>query len=173
MSRRRAQAESSIKRAISTILTRKASDPRIRGLVSVSGIELSTNFKEATVFITVIPEQHTKLTLHGLNSGRGMFQSHLSKALEMKSVPKLTFRTDEGRQKEDDVFDDIQRGLSREGLTPGDVVHVGEKDEAEAEALENVEKTDGDGLAATEESLDQPEADTEQPSANSTESKTP
>ncbi len=127
MSHRRAQVESNLKRAISQILARKASDPRIRGLVSVTRVDLSPNFKEATVFVTVIPEQYVSRTIHGLNSGRGMFQSHLAKSVVMKTTPRLQFRHDEGMQKEASVFDDIQRGLNREGLSPSDVVHEDEQ----------------------------------------------
>ncbi len=121
MSHRQEQAESLIKRAISGILLRKVSDPRIRGLVSVTRIDLSPNFREATVFITVIPDKYASRTIHGLNSGTGMFQSELSKVINLKSVPKLRFRLDEGLKRDEVIFDAIQRGLDREGLTPKDV----------------------------------------------------
>lgn len=144
MSRRQAQVESTLQRALSQVLARKVSDPRIRGLVSVMRVALDPTFKTAIVYISVIPDQYLKRTLHGLNSGAGMFQSQLAKTMAIKTIPQLEFRVDDGLRKEYEILDDIQRGLDREGLSASDVTHVGEKGDQSEEGIEDIK-----GLADT------------------------
>lgn len=151
------------------MLARKVSDPRIRGLVSVMRVALDPTFKTAIVYISVIPDQYLKRTLHGLNSGAGMFQSQLAKTMAIKTIPQLEFRVDDGLRKEYEILDDIQRGLDREGLSASDVPHVGENSDESDESVEDINSRDdtNDTAETIDETTDTDDID--DVSANTTE----
>lgn len=124
MSHRKEQVESTLQRAVSEVLTRRISDPRIEGLVSIIRVRVSDDFKHADVFVTVLPDKYEKRTLAGLRAAVGHIQTHVAKAVAMRTVPRLAFQIDEARKKEEQVFDAIAKGLDREGLDPTQVEHI-------------------------------------------------
>jgi len=123
MSHRKEQVESTLQRAISEVLSRRISDPRIEGLVSITRVHVSDDYKHADVFVSVLPDKFEKRTLAGLRAAVGHIHGHMRKAVAMRSVPKLTFQIDEARKKEEAVFDAIAQGLNREGLDPTQIEH--------------------------------------------------
>jgi len=123
MSHRKEQVESTLQRAISEVLSRRISDPRIEGLVSITRVHVSDDYKHADVYVSVLPDKFEKRTLAGLRAAVGHIHGHMRKAVAMRSVPKMTFQIDEARKKEEAVFDAIAQGLDREGLDPTQVKH--------------------------------------------------
>ena len=113
MSHRQEQAESTLMRAISQVLQRQVSDPRITGLVSITRIQVSPDLKDAYVYVSVLPEQHQNKTLHGLRHAAGHIHSLVRKLVAMRSVPKLDFRLDESIKKQAAVEQAIREGLER------------------------------------------------------------
>src|SRR5688500_10661993 len=114
MSIRKLQIESTLKRAVSQVLSRGLSDPRIAGLVSVTRLEVSPDLHDAYVYVSVIPEKYEKRTLAGLRHASAHIHSMVFKAVDLKGVPRLDFRLDTGLKKEAAVLDAIRRGLSQE-----------------------------------------------------------
>ncbi len=112
MSHRKQQVESLLKRVVSDVLTRKLSDPRVIGLVSVTRVEVSPDLHEATVSVSVLPEKRQRKTLSGLRHAAGHIHSLVCKAVQMRVVPHLAFRLDESIKKQDAVFDAIQQGTT-------------------------------------------------------------
>lgn len=109
---RNAQIESTLRRAISEVLARQLSDPRIRGLLSVTRVTISRNHHDASVFVSVLPAGFGKRTLAGLRHASGHIHSLLCKAVAMKTVPRLNFQLDDGLKKQATVFNDIAKALA-------------------------------------------------------------
>jgi len=120
MNIRKQQIESTLKRAISQIIARKLSDPRVVGLVSVTGVKFDMATREAAVSVSVMPQRHESRTLHGLQSSAGRIQSLLSQTVSLKTVPHLRFMLDDTLKKQDAVYEAIDRGLARERPAPAD-----------------------------------------------------
>jgi ribosome-binding factor A len=69
-------------------------DPRI-GLVTVTGVSVSPDLREATVYVSVLGgERKRRATLAGLDSAHGVVQARLARELHLKRTPQLTFEYD-------------------------------------------------------------------------------
>ncbi len=112
---RKQQVESTLKRSISTVLTRDISDPRITGMVSVTRVDVSPDLHTALVFVSISPDKYEKRTIQGLRHASGYVYSLVRKSLRMRTVPHLEFRLDETLKKQAAVFEAIQRGLEADG----------------------------------------------------------
>jgi len=117
MSYRKQQVESTLKRVISEILVRRLSDPRIHGLVSVTHVDVSPDWRTAWVYVSVLPQEHESRSFHGLRHAAGRIQALLRKAVSMRSVPRLEFRLNDALKKEAAVLDAIRRGIDQDRVT--------------------------------------------------------
>ncbi len=96
MSYRRERFASALRNVVAGLIRTELSDPRIRGLVSVSRVEVSPDLRLAKVYISVLGTNgEQKSSLEGLRHGAGHLQSLLKKHLEFRVCPKLDFRLDE------------------------------------------------------------------------------
>ena len=69
-------------------------DPRI-GFVTVTGVETSSDLRQARVFVTVLgSERKREQTLAGLAAAHGLLQARIARDLRMKRTPQLTFQYD-------------------------------------------------------------------------------
>ena len=119
MSKRQAQVESLLKRAVATVLQRGLSDPRIQGMVSVTDIDVSPDLRHATVLVSIVPEKFESRTIHGLQDATLHIQRQVNKAVALRVVPHLHFKLDQSLKKQAEVFAAIDEGLRRtEGRVP-------------------------------------------------------
>jgi ribosome-binding factor A len=69
-------------------------DPRI-GLVTVTGVSVTADLREGTVFVSVLGNEKKRLaTLAGLESAHAVLQARVARELRMKRTPHLTFEYD-------------------------------------------------------------------------------
>jgi ribosome-binding factor A len=95
MNTRAAQVASTIRRAVQERLARGLNDPRIRGLISVTKVQVSDDLVDARVFVSILPEEAQTLTMHGLRHAAGHLQGQIAHLLRMRRAPRLTFHLDE------------------------------------------------------------------------------
>lgn len=70
------------------------SDPRIEGLVTVTGVRVSPDLAHATVFYSVLASGDDEAARTGLNSAAGRIQASVGAQTRMKRTPKLHFEPD-------------------------------------------------------------------------------
>src|ERR1051325_1624729 len=109
MSHKREQLASSLQRAIAELIVAGLNDPRIRGLVSVTGVEVSPDNHYADVGISVLPESAQALTINGLESAAGHLRADVGRKLKMRTVPQLRFHADPTLKKQAAVFDALRK----------------------------------------------------------------
>ena len=70
-------------------------DPRI-GLVTVTGVSVSRDLREGTVFVAVLRqrEEAQERTLEGLDSAHAYLQARIARELRLKRTPQLSFEYD-------------------------------------------------------------------------------
>lgn len=84
-----------IQRELALLINSELSDPRI-GLVTVTGVELTRDLKQAKVFVTELNSQtadapgHSVL-IEALTSASGYLKRLLSQKLDLRTTPKLQF----------------------------------------------------------------------------------
>ena len=84
----------SIERAVREVLSRGLADDRIRGLITVTGVKVLGDLTEATINVSVLPEDKEELTLHGLNSAASHVRHEVGELIETRQLPKFRFRLD-------------------------------------------------------------------------------
>ncbi len=118
MSQRTDQVASVIHRAVSQVLSRGLSDPRVEGLpalISVTKVDVSPDMRSADVFVSVTPEQYEKRVLAALHHGTGHIQRKAFERVRLRTVPRLRFELDTSLKKEADVLAQIAEGMRRTG----------------------------------------------------------
>jgi ribosome-binding factor A len=70
-------------------------DPGI-GFVTVTGVEATTDFEEATVYVSVYgSEKERRATLDALRRAAGVLQARVNRELHLRRTPLLAFAYDE------------------------------------------------------------------------------
>ncbi len=83
------------KEVASMLLHGDIKDPRI-GLVTITHVRLSPDFRNATVYFSIIGTEKEKAkSLNGLNSATGFIRRRLAKSLKLKRIPTVTFEFDD------------------------------------------------------------------------------
>ncbi len=91
---RTAKVASTVRKAVQEALTRGLGDPRIRGLVSITSVDVSPDLAMARIGITVMPEQHESTVLRGLQSANGRFRREIQRTTRLRRVPRISFEID-------------------------------------------------------------------------------
>jgi len=117
LSRSQERNDEVLRRAMQERLARGIADPRIRGLLSVTRVSMSPDRADARIWISVLPEEHAELTLHGLCSAATKIRKELSEKIRMRRIPRLHFLLDESLKKEARVLRAIDEARSRDSDT--------------------------------------------------------
>ncbi len=104
MRKRSLQIASNIQRELQNRLARGLADPRIKGLITVTRVELSDDLKHAKAFISVMPDKHAKVTMHGLTSATGRLRKDVMDRIHLKEMPTLKLLYDEGLKAQMEVM---------------------------------------------------------------------
>lgn len=85
-----------IREEVATFLTGGAKDPRIVGLITVTGVEVKRDLRRATIYVSVMgTEAERASTFAGLASAAPYIRSRLGKTLRLYAAPEVEFRLDE------------------------------------------------------------------------------
>jgi len=109
LSHRHDQLEADLQREVQAVISRGLSDPRVRGLITVTSVRLSQDGREATVLVSVLPAERQELTLHGLTSAAPHLRHALGVAIRARAIPALHFRADTSTKKQAGVLNALDR----------------------------------------------------------------
>ena len=94
--RRPDRVAEAIRTEIATFLNQEAKDPRIVGLVTVTGVEVTRDLRAAKVFVSVYgSETERAASFDGLDSLAGHLRAHVGRALRLRLAPEISFKMDE------------------------------------------------------------------------------
>ncbi len=113
MSHRIAQFEATLKKAIAEILQRDMADPRIDGFISITRVKISSDMRNATIFVSVMPQEKESKNIHGLRHATGHIRTLVFKKMATRTVPRFKFVLDESLKKQAAVMEAIHRGLEK------------------------------------------------------------
>ena len=93
--RRADRVAEAIREEVATFLTDSAKDPRILGLVTVTGVEVTRDLRHAKVFVSVMgSDADRKATFEGLASMAGFLRSRIGRSLRLRLAPAIVFQPD-------------------------------------------------------------------------------
>ena len=94
--RRPDRVAEAIREQVATFLAEGAKDPRIRGFVTVTAVDVTRDLRHATVFVSVMgDDEAVKATFVGLASAALHLRSLLGKSLRLRNAPEIHFKADE------------------------------------------------------------------------------
>ena len=93
MSGRTRKVESQLKEIVGEEVA-SLSDPRIRGLVTVTGVRVSPDLASATVFYSVLSGEDVEEAQEGLQSAAGRVQAAVGTQTRLRRTPRLRFERD-------------------------------------------------------------------------------
>jgi ribosome-binding factor A len=80
-----------IQRELAYLIQREIGDSHL-GLITISMVEISTDLKEARVYITVLGSNTPiEQTMQSLNDAAKLLRHHLSQRLTLRTTPRLQF----------------------------------------------------------------------------------
>ena len=95
-SRRADRVAEAIREEVATFLAEDVKDPRVVGLVTVTGVDVTRDLRQAKVFVSVMgSDTERAATFDGLNSVAAHLRSRVGRALRLRLAPEIIFRLDE------------------------------------------------------------------------------
>lgn len=113
MTLRQEKINSLIQEELSRIINRELEFPS-GCLMTITGIDASTNLKHAKIYISVLPEKFRGSALEILRKNTGRLQALLNRRLEIKFSPKIEWLIDTTEERAagiEELLDKIQEEL--------------------------------------------------------------
>ena len=94
--RRSDRVAEAIRTEVATFLNQDVKDPRVVGLVTVTGVDVTRDLRSAKVFVSILgSDAERAATFDGLASVAGHLRARLGRALRLRLAPEITFKQDE------------------------------------------------------------------------------
>ena len=91
---------------IAQLLLKDVNNPALDGFITISGVSVSKDLKNAEIFFTTLNTKQTKIE-DELNKSKNFIKNELSKRVHLKRVPNLKFtydKTSESSQRIDNII---------------------------------------------------------------------
>lgn len=86
-----------MQKELAQLISQEIKDPRLGLMVTVSGVEVSSDLSHAKVFVTFLgrdTEDEIKEALKVLSGAAGYLRTELSRRIKLRSMPALKFQFD-------------------------------------------------------------------------------
>ena len=109
MSTKTERLASSIEKSVQQVLARGLQDPRVRGLITVTKVDITPDSKQATIGISVLPQEQQALTVHGLRSAARHIRREVGDLIRTRTMPELRFVEDGSLKKQAVVLGELAK----------------------------------------------------------------
>ncbi|MEP6765934.1 MAG: 30S ribosome-binding factor RbfA [Gemmatimonadaceae bacterium] len=146
-SRRSERVAAAIREEVATFLRVGAKDPRLKGFVTVTEVEVTRDLRHANVFVSVRGnDADTKATFEGLHSVASHLRSMLGKSLGLRNAPEVHFKSDESVARAGRIEELLAQVRENEIATHADAEHIVPPANSElADAEHNAPDADSEG----------------------------
>ena len=120
--RRPDRVAEAIREEVAGFLADGVKDPRVRGLVTVTGVDLTRDLRHAKIFVSIMgTDAERAATLEGLDAVAAHLRGRVGRALRLRVAPDIAFRTDASiahAARIESLLEEVRR--EREGDVPAD-----------------------------------------------------
>ncbi len=121
MSRRTERVNVLLRQKLSEIITLEMKDPRLTPMVTITEVGVSRDLRHAKVFTSVLgSSEEGKAAVEALNAASGFLRRELLARLSLKSVPFLSFVSDDSIEKGSYLLQRISEVRSDDPPAEGD-----------------------------------------------------
>lgn len=94
-SHRTARIAEEIKRELAQMIREELKDPRIKGLISITNVDVTNDLRYAKVFVSSLSgSKENEDIIKGLEKAGGYMRSEIAKRLQLRFTPELLFKQD-------------------------------------------------------------------------------
>ncbi len=128
---RKQRLQDQLREVLSEIIRREMRDPRFSdGLLTITQVEVTSDYKNATVYISVLgSEQAQKEKLNLLRGASGVLRDALKRSKAFITLPSLTFKYDEALAHGTHMFDVLEQVRREDEARPKPPPEASESDE--------------------------------------------
>lgn len=135
MNQRVERVASTLREALQAVIARGLSDPRARGLITVTEVRVTDDLKKADVYVTVLPDQHQELTMHALRHAARHLRREAGELMALRALPELVFKSDRGIKQQAAVMEALAKARAERGESqPPDDDRSGDPESTAGEA---------------------------------------
>ena len=101
-----------LKKEISQIISFELKNPEATGLISVTKVKITPDFKYAKVYISLLNTKNDEKTMEALKQSAGFVRSLLAKRVNLRMTPELVFEQDDSMEygmKIDSILKDLNK----------------------------------------------------------------
>lgn len=109
MNRRAEQMAAAIQEAVREVLARGLQDPRVSGLVTVTGVTVTEDFAEAEIGVSILPAERSREAMEGLASAANWIRREAGELVRARRLPHFRFRLDEQFKKQAEIMQALRR----------------------------------------------------------------
>ena len=113
-SNRMNRVEEELKREISNIINYELNNSNITGMVSVTKVKVTPDFRFAKVYVSMI-NSNKKKTLAALKKSAGFIRTEIAHKINLRTTPELVFEFDESIEygaKIDSILKDVMKNIN-------------------------------------------------------------
>ncbi|MCC6283734.1 MAG: 30S ribosome-binding factor RbfA [Phycisphaerales bacterium] len=118
MNRRTSQVSSTLRAAVQEVISRGLADPRIRGLITITEVTMSDDLQQATLRVSIYPEERQELTFHGLQAAAAHIRREAGELMAIKRMPALQFRLDGSLKRQAKVLGALAQAADEHEAAP-------------------------------------------------------
>lgn len=114
-SNRMARVNEELKREISNIINYEVKNSNVTGMISVTKVKTTPDFRYAKVSVSIINSKNIKQTLAGLKATSGFIRSKIAEKMNLRITPELVFELDESLvygEKIDKILQEVMKEIN-------------------------------------------------------------
>ena len=135
---RKQRLQDQLREVLSEVIRREMRDPRFTdGLLTITDVEVTTDYKNATVFISVLGSEDAKRDkLNLLRGANGVLREELKRSKAFINVPALTFKYDDTIDRGSHMFEVLEQVKREDAARPKPAAEEDAEEGAEEEGAE-------------------------------------
>ncbi len=102
-----------LRKELSGILAFELKNPNVTGMVSVTKVKITPDFKYAKVYVSILNSKNVDKTMEGLKESSGFIRSKIAKDINLRITPELAFELDDSLEygaRIDNILKDLKKG---------------------------------------------------------------
>ena len=105
-----------LKKEISNIISFELKNPDATGLISVTKVKITPDFKYAKVYVSMLNSKSNEKTIEALKDSAGYIRTLIAKRVNLRITPELVFEEDDSMEygeKIDRILKDLNKGENK------------------------------------------------------------
>lgn len=101
-----------LKKELSQVINYELENKDITGMVSVTKVKVTPDFKYAKVYVSVLNSKNLQKTLKGLKESSGFIRTRIAHTVNLRVTPELVFEYDDSMEygeKIDAILKDLKK----------------------------------------------------------------